>query len=183
MQKIVAVSDVTGGIYSPEGLNIDEVIRHVKSQGSLSGFPEAQSISNDDLLGLEVDVLAPCALDGAIDSNNVDMIKAKIIVEGANGPVTANASKILHEKGVMVVPDILANGGGVVVSYFEWVQDLIWLFWSENEVRSKLKSIMYNSFDKVWEFAQKEQKNMRVSAMSVSLMRLEKAMKLRGHSW
>ncbi|MCB0413967.1 MAG: Glu/Leu/Phe/Val dehydrogenase [Bdellovibrionales bacterium] len=181
--KVVAVSDISGGIFNPEGLNIDELVRYVHENGVVKDYPQAQNITNEELLALEVDILAPCALDGAIDSNNVDSVKAKIIVEGANGPVTINANRVLYEKGIMVVPDILANGGGVVVSYFEWVQDLVWLFWSENEVRSKLKTIMTSSFDKVWDFARREQKDMRISAMSVSLMRLEKAMKLRGHAW
>ncbi|MCB0363261.1 MAG: glutamate dehydrogenase, partial [Bdellovibrionales bacterium] len=120
---------------------------------------------------------------GVITLENVDKINTKIIIEGANGPVTAAASKSLHERGIMVVPDILANGGGVVVSYFEWVQDIVWLFWSEDEVRSKLKTIMYRSFDRVHEFARKNNAEMRISAMAVSLQRLEKAMLLRGQAW
>ena len=115
--------------------------------------------------------------------DELPIVKAKIIIEGANGPVTMSANQMLYEKGILVVPDILANGGGVVVSYFEWVQDIVWLFWTEEEVRSKLQSIMYRSFDKVFEFSQKNQKNMRASAMAVSLLRLEKAMLLRGLAW
>ena len=118
-----------------------------------------------------------------LTSENVEKVKAKVIVEGANGPVTPEADSKLNARKVMVVPDILANGGGVVVSYFEWVQDIVWLFWSEDEVRNKLRTIMYRSFDKVYEFAKSESLDMRASAMAVSLLRLEKAMKLRGLAW
>ncbi|MCB0365434.1 MAG: Glu/Leu/Phe/Val dehydrogenase [Bdellovibrionaceae bacterium] len=181
--KVVAVSDVSGALYNPNGINIGDLVRYTKEKSFIKGFPEAEPISNDTLLELDVDVLAPCALDGVITLENVDKIKARIIVEGANGPVTAGASIELHKKGCLVVPDILANGGGVVVSYFEWVQDIVWLFWSEEEVRSKLRTIMYRSFDRVWDFADKNKQDMRVSAMAVSLQRLEKAMLLRGQAW
>ena len=181
--KVVAVSDVTCAIYDPNGLNIKELVEYIKEHRILKDYPKAQQITNDELLSLDVDVLAPCALDGVIREDNADIVKAKIIIEGANGPVTMSANQMLYEKGILVVPDILANGGGVVVSYFEWVQDIVWLFWTEEEVRSKLQSIMYRSFDKVFEFSQKNQKNMRASAMAVSLLRLEKAMLLRGLAW
>ncbi len=181
--KVVAVSDISGGIYNPKGLNIPDVLKYTSENGVLKGYPKAEPVSNEELLALDVDILSPCALDNAIHSGNVSQVKASIIVEGANGPVTSEATHHLHENGVMVVPDILANGGGVVVSYFEWVQDIVWLFWSAEEVREKLKTIMYRSFDTVWEFAQESNKDMRVSAMAVSLRRLEKAMKLRGLAW
>lgn len=181
--KVVAVSDVTCAIYDPNGLNVKELVEYIKEHRILKDYPKAQQISNEELLSLDVDVLAPCALDGVIREDNADTVKAKIIIEGANGPVTMIANQMLYEKGILVVPDILANGGGVVVSYFEWVQDIVWLFWTEEEVRSKLQSIMYRSFDKVFEFSQKNKKNMRASAMAVSLLRLEKAMLLRGLAW
>mgnify|MGYP001363920658 CR=1 FL=1 len=178
--KIVAVSDVSGGIYNPEGLNVPELVEYVEDNKVVNGYPSAKDITNEELLELKVDVLAPCALDGVITSDNADDIQADIIIEGANGPVTNNASEILFKKKKLVVPDILANGGGVIVSYFEWVQDIVWLFWTEEEVRSKLKSVMDPAFKKVWEFSQKEGQDMRTSAMAVSLKRLEQAMKLRG---
>lgn len=181
--KVVAVSDVSGAIHNKNGLDIPDVVQYVKENKVLTGYPKAEAITNEQLLALDVDVLAPCALDGAINSTNVETIKADIIVEGANGPVTSNADKVLIEKGVFIVPDILANGGGVVVSYFEWVQDIVWLFWDEKEVRERLRTIMYRSFDKVWEFAKERDQDMRTSAMGVSLLRLEKAMKLRGQAW
>lgn len=181
--KVVGVSDVSGALYNPNGINIGDLVRYTKENKFIKGFPEAEAINNEELLALDVDILAPCALDGVITEENVESIKAQIIVEGANGPMTTAASDYLNKRGCMVVPDILANGGGVVVSYFEWVQDIVWLFWSEEEVRSKLKTIMYRSFDKVWEFASKNKQSMRVSAMAVSLQRLEKAMLLRGQAW
>ena len=182
--KVVAVSDVSGGLYNENGINIEELVKYTNSNDCLiKGFSGASPISNDELLALDVDILAPCALDHAINSGNMETVRASIIVEGANGPVTSNATKFLHEKGVMIVPDILANGGGVVVSYFEWVQDIVWLFWSAEEVREKLKTIMYRSFDTVWEFSQEKNQDMRSSAMAVSLKRLERAMTLRGLAW
>lgn len=178
--KVVAVSDVSSGLYNPEGINVPELVEHYMANMSLNGYHGGKVISNEDLLSLPVDVLAPCALDGTINSNNADHVKAKIIVEGANGPVTANANEILNGKKCLIIPDILANGGGVVVSYFEWVQDISWLFWDETQVREKLRMVMYRSFDKVWEFSQKNHLDMRTAAMAVSLVRLESAMKLRG---
>ncbi|MCB0386385.1 MAG: Glu/Leu/Phe/Val dehydrogenase, partial [Bdellovibrionales bacterium] len=181
--KVVAVSDVSGALFNPEGINISDLVRYVKENVVVKGFPGAKAMDHEELLELDVDVLAPCALDGVINSTNVDRIRARVIIEGANGPVTVNADNELIKKGVLIVPDILANGGGVVVSYFEWVQDIVWLFWHEDEVRQKLRTIMYRSFDTVWDFAQEKNLDMRTAAMGVSLMRLEKAMKLRGQAW
>ena len=185
--KVVAVSDVKGGIFNPEGINISELFHYLKTNKFVQDFPNTEIITNEQLLELDVDVLCPCALSEVINKKNMKHIRAKIVVEGANGPVTPEASEYLLEEGVLLIPDILANGGGVVVSYFEWVQDIGWLFWTEKEVRSKLKKIMNHSFDKVWNFSTKYQqdsnKNLRLAAMSVSLLRLEKAMKLRGQAW
>lgn len=181
--KIIAVSDVSGGIFNGDGLDIPALVDYIKENRVVADFPGSESISNKELLELECDVLAPCALDGVITSDNANNIRAKIIVEGANGPVSANATEILDKKQVMIIPDILANGGGVIVSYFEWVQDIVWLFWKEEEVRSKLKEIMDPSFDRVYKFSKENNCDMRISAMAVSLQRLEKAMKLRGQIW
>ena len=185
--KIVAVSDFKGGIYNPEGINISKLCKHIKENKFVSDFMPSEKITNEELLCLDVDVLCPCALDQVIHSKNMKDIRASIIVEGANGPVTPEALEYLSQKDILVVPDILANGGGVVVSYFEWVQDMAWLFWTETEVRQKLKGIMVDSFKKVWDFATTNEKkynknNLRLSAMSVALIRLEKAMKLRGQA-
>lgn len=181
--KVLAVSDVSGGVYNAEGLNIPELVQHIQDKKVVTGFAKGTAISNDEVLELDVDVLAPCALDNVINETNADKIRAKIIVEGANGPVNAQGDAILEEKKVMCIPDILANGGGVVVSYFEWVQDISWLFWSEDEVRAKLKTVMNRAFDKVWDESQSYKCTMRTAAMGVSLKRLEKAMKLRGLAW
>ena len=181
--KVVAVSDVSGALYNEKGLNIAELVRYVKEKKVVKDFPDATHISNEELLTLPVDVLAPCALEGVIHEGNAQSIRAKIIVEGANGPTTREADQILDDRGVVVVPDILANGGGVVVSYFEWVQDISWLFWTEDEVRNKLREVIYKSFDKVWAFSLAHTVPMRTAAMGTSLLRLERAMKLRGQAW
>lgn len=181
--KVIAVSDVSGGVFNGDGLNIPALVNHYNENKTLKGFHGVEEITNDELLAIQCDVLAPCALDGTVNSKNAEEIKAQIIVEGANGPVTANANEILRSRNVMVVPDILANGGGVVVSYFEWVQDLQWLFWEERDVREKLRTVMYRSFEKVYDFSRKNNQDMRTSAMAVSLLRLEAAMKLRGQIW
>lgn len=178
--KIVAVSDVSGGIFSGDGLNIQDVVRYVDEHKYVKGYPHAQSLTNEELLELKVTVLCPCALDSVITSENANRIKAKMIVEGANGPTTANASEELSRRGVLIVPDILANGGGVIVSYFEWVQDMSALFWDENEVHERLKDLITRAFDKVLLFSQEKGQDMRLSAMSVAMARLEKAMLLRG---
>ncbi|MCB0407710.1 MAG: glutamate dehydrogenase, partial [Bdellovibrionales bacterium] len=181
--RIIAVSDVSGGIHNERGINIADLVNYVKENRFVKGFPGTTTITNEELLELECDVLAPCALECVITEENCKRIRAKIVAEGANGPTTSMADRYLYEKGTMVVPDILANGGGVVVSYFEWVQDIVWLFWREDEVRNKLREIMYGSFDKVWKFSKEHKQDMRISAMAVSLQRLETAMKLRGQAW
>ncbi len=189
--RVVAISDKSGGIFNPKGINITDLITYVRENRFIKNYPHAEAISNKDLLELDVDALLPCALDSVITTKNMKNIKAKIIVEGANGPVTSEATEYLVGKNILIVPDILANGGGVVVSYFEWVQDIGWLFWNEKEVRSKLKNIMHRSFEKVWKFSKSHQKtskrqkymDLRLGAMGVSLIRLEKAMKLRGQAW
>lgn len=181
--KIVAVSDVTGGLFNGDGLSIPDLIAYVEEKGNISGFDGGSAISNEELLALEVDVLAPCALEGVINKKNVEDVKAAIVVEGANGPVTNVATERLVEKGVLLVPDVLANGGGVVVSYFEWVQDIVWLFWEEDEVRGKLKRIMHSCFDKVYDYAQEHNCHLRQAALSVALLRLQTALELRGQAW
>ncbi len=181
--KIIAVSDVSGGLYNEAGLDIPALVKYTKSNGVIEGFDGGKPLSNVELLALKVDVLAPCALEGVINKNNVSEVQASIIVEGANGPVTNNANDALNEKGTLVVPDVLSNGGGVVVSYFEWVQDIVWLFWEEDEVRTKLKNIMTTCFDTVFDYSVKHECDLRTAALSVSLKRLEKALQLRGQTW
>lgn len=178
--KVVAVSDVKGGIYSSRGLDITKLTEHYKKNKTLEGFPNCEPISNENLLTLECTALIPAALDGVIHKGNADKIKAKYILEGANGPVTPEADVILKSRGITAVPDILANGGGVVVSYFEWVQDIASYFWSEDEVYAKLKTVMSTAFKHVWDFSKEKNIDLRTAAIGVSMKRLEKAMLLRG---
>ena len=178
--KIVAVSDVSGGVYNGNGLNVPELIAYVNENKSLEGYADAEKISNEQLLELDVDVLAPCALDGVINENNAERVKASIIVEGANGPTTVKAGNMLSEKGVIIVPDILANGGGVIVSYFEWVQDIANYYWDEDQVFSNMKKTITRAFDRVLTFSKEENVDMRAAAMAVAVKHLEKAMLLRG---
>lgn len=178
--KIIAVSDVKGGIFNGDGLNIPELMGHVKTTKFVEAFPGSKKISNEELLELDCDALFPCALENVIDSKNAERIKAKIIIEGANGPVTNNATTILHEKGIYVVPDVIANGGGVVVSYFEWVQDIMSFFWDEDEINGRLKKIIIKAFDSAYTMSQEKNVDMRLAAMAVAVQRLEKAMLLRG---
>ncbi len=178
--KVVAVSDVSGGIHSGEGLDIPALLEYVKENKVVKGFPGADPITNEELLELAVDVLAPCALDGVINEKNMENVKAKIIVEGANGPTTMEAGNFLSEKGVMIVPDILANGGGVIVSYFEWVQDVQNYYWDAEAVEHNMQKTITKAFNKVHKFASEEKVDTRSAAMAVSIQHLEKAMLLRG---
>lgn len=178
--RIVAVSDVTGGIFNGDGLNIPDVIEYVKANKGVKGYPKSQPITNEQLLEVECDALLPCALEGQIDVHNAEKIKAKLIVEGANGPVTNAATKILDKRGVFIAPDVVANGGGVIVSYFEWVQDIMSFFWDEADVDAKLKGIILKAFDNVYKLKQEKSIDMRTAAMAASISRLEKAMLLRG---
>lgn len=178
--KILAVSDVKSGIYNGDGLNIPEVMEYVKQNKFLEGYPRAEKLTNSELLLVACDALFPCALEGQIDVHNAEKIQAKVIVEGANGPVTNDATKILHKRGVFICPDIIANGGGVVVSYFEWVQDIMSFFWDEDEINNRLKTIITKAFDKGYLMAQEKNIDMRQAAMAVAIDRLQKAMLLRG---
>jgi glutamate dehydrogenase (NAD(P)+) len=178
--KVIAVSDWQGGIYAKSGLHIPEVIKYYDKNGTLKGFPEADNITNDELLALEVDVLIPAAIDGVITSKNVSKVKAKIISEGANGPITTDALKDLEERGTFIIPDILANAGGVIVSYFEWVQGLQSFFWSESEVNAKLAEVMENAFHKVMDTQEKHKCGMKTAALIQGVDRLNRAMLLRG---
>lgn len=178
--KIIAVSDVHGGIFNGDGLNIPDVIDYMRENKSLRGYKNSTEISNSALLELPCDALFPCALESVITTANADKIKARMIIEGANGPVTIDATKILHERGIFIVPDIIANGGGVVVSYFEWVQDIMSFFWDEDEINKRLQSIIVKAFEKGYSLSQEKNVDMRQAAVAVAVQRLEKAMLLRG---
>ena len=178
--KVVAVSDVKGAIYNADGLDCCDVEKFAQANGSVVGYPGAQVITNAELLALEVTILSPCAMELQITKDNAANVKAQIVAEGANGPTTPEADEILSAKGVFVVPDILANGGGVTVSYFEWVQNLYRYFWSEGEVVEKQIVMMRNAFKNVHAAAEKYGVNMRVAAYIVALSSLDEAMKVRG---
>lgn len=178
--KVVAITDLDGGCFNGDGLNIPELLKYFKEHRTVKGFPGSQKIDNNDLLTMKIDALLPCALEGVIDVKNASTIGAKMIIEGANGPVTIDATKILHERGIYLVPDIIANGGGVIVSYFEWVQDIMSFFWEEEDINGKLKSIITKAFNTTWTTAQEKKVDMRSAAMGVAVKRLEKAMLLRG---
>jgi glutamate dehydrogenase (NAD(P)+) len=178
--KVIAVSDVSGGIYNSAGLDVDALQKWVDEHKVLKGYPGGDPISNEELLEVQCDILIPAALNNQITEKNADRIKAKILAEGANGPTTFAASKILHDRGVFVIPDILANSGGVIVSYFEWVQGNQKLFWSEKEVNNKLWEVITSAFQRVYEIHEVRNIGMRRAAFASSLDHLSKAMLLRG---
>jgi len=178
--KIVAISDRTGGVHNPNGIDIDDAIAWVKQHRTLEAYPEGDHIGNDELLLLNVDVLVPAALENVITTRNAPKVRAKIICEGANGPTTAAADAILDEKGIFVIPDILANAGGVTVSYFEWVQDRGGYFWSEDTVNERLRDIMVRGFKDVLELSRQHKVNMRTAAYMLSISRVATVHRLRG---
>ena len=178
--KIIAVSNSKGGIYNESGIDIESLIRHVKENKAIADFPDVEIITNEELLTLDCDVLIPASIEGQITRYNADKVKAGIIVEGANGPTTPEADRILSEHGVCVIPDILANSGGVVISYFEWVQDLQFYFWKENEIHQRLKEIMSNVFNSVLAMSQEKKIDMRMAAWMLGISRISEAQKLRG---
>jgi len=182
--RIAAVSDVSGGLYCRRGLDIPSINEHVTNhpRGLLEGYngPGVEQISNDDLLTSDVDVLVPAALEHQIRCDNASAVQAKMIVEGANGPTTREADDTLNDRGVIIVPDILANAGGVVVSYFEWVQDLQCFFWDEAEVNANLERIMTRSFEEVWAFSEKMDVPLRLGAYMLAVDRVAGAVQCRG---
>jgi glutamate dehydrogenase (NAD(P)+) len=182
--KVVGVADISGGLYNPNGLNIPELMEYVARSPKrlIAGYtaPGVSPIPGDEVLTLDVDVLIPAALEGQITERNAERIKAKVIVEGANGPTTPEADVILEERGRIVVPDILANAGGVVVSYFEWVQNLQYFYWDEAETNARLAQIMRRAFQDVWTMAQEKKVSLRIAAQMLALSRVAEAIRLRG---
>lgn len=178
--KIIGVSDRTGGFYDPKGLPVDKLLQVADKDHSLEGCPYGEKITNEELLELKCDVLVPAALEMQITQANAARLKCRILVEGANGPTTPEADAILKESDVFVVPDVLANAGGVVVSYFEWVQDLQNFFWSEDEVHKKLRDILVRSFHNVLEMSRKQNVDMRMAALMIGIERVARAMLWRG---
>lgn len=178
--RVLAVSDVHGGIYNPEGLDIESLIRHVAINKKVAGFPGAKEITNEELLGLECDFLIPAALGGAITKENSDSIRTKFIIEAANAPTTPIAMKILGERGVVVVPDILVNAGGVTVSYFEWVQNLQQFYWPLDQVERELIRIMTNAYAEVSAVRKEKKTSFHVASYMIAIDRVARAEKLRG---
>lgn len=179
--KIVAISDVTGGYYNANGIDIQQALAYRdNNKGQLEGFSGASKITNEELLTLDVDVLVPAAMEDQITADNAAQIKAKLIVEGANGPTSANADEILHAKGIMVIPDILANAGGVTVSYFEWVQNRLGYFWTEERVNRRADRVMKQAFEQVYQVSQKHNVSLRIAAYVVAIQKVADTQKLRG---
>lgn len=177
---VVAISDKTGGFYNPNGIYVSEALDWIRRHRFLEGFPNADPITNEELLELDTDVLVPAALENVITRKNAPNIKARIIAEGANGPITAFADSILEEKGIFVIPDILANAGGVTVSYFEWVQNREGYYWSEDVVITRLREVMIRAFNDVLGYARRHNVNLRTAAYMLSIDRVAAVHKLRG---
>src|SRR4029079_14317377 len=178
--KVIAVSDSRGGFHNANGIDVASAIAHKQERGTLKGLAGVEAISNDELLVLDCDILAPCGLEQVITEENADRIKAKIVGEGGNGPPTPAADEILDEKGILVLPDVLANAGGVVVSYFEWVQGLQEYFWKEDEVNAKLKEIFDKAFDETWRVHESREVSMRMAAYGLAVQRVAEATTTRG---
>ncbi|MGB8650044.1 MAG: Glu/Leu/Phe/Val dehydrogenase [Mycobacteriales bacterium] len=178
---VVAVSDVGGGVYNSRGLDPAALLKHVRSGAeTVVGYPGTDAISNEELLELDVDVLVPAALEGVIHEGNAGDVRARFVVEGANGPTTPDGDAILEDKGVVVVPDVLANSGGVAVSYFEWVQDLQAYFWTEDEVNDRLKVLMEGAYDQVSSLAREQKLSLRTAAQVIGVGRVADAHRTRG---
>jgi glutamate dehydrogenase (NAD(P)+) len=178
--KVIGLSDISGGIYNPRGIDVYRALRYSKEHGSLQGFPEAEPVSNAELLELPCDVLIPAALENQLTGRNAARVKPRLIIEAANGPTDPEADKIFNDAGITVVPDILANAGGVTVSYFEWVQDLQRFFWAENEINDRLETIMKRSYRAVAQKASEQECHLRMGAYLLAVARVAEATELRG---
>jgi len=178
--RIVAVTDWKGGVYNAEGLDIPKMIEYSRQNKTIDGFPGGEPIDNEQLFALDVDILVPAALENQISEENASVIKAKIVAEGANGPTTPEAHRQLHERGVFVIPDILANAGGVTTSYFEWVQDRHGYFWEEQEVNKRLEAKMMEAFHDVLQTSIKYKIDLRTAAYIVAITRVATVTKMRG---
>jgi len=178
--KIVAVSDSGGGVYNADGLDVPSALAHKQEYGTLAGLANAEEVTNDELVELPCDIFAPCALEQVVTEENADRVKATVICEGANGPVTPTADAILEDRGVLVLPDVLANAGGVVVSYFEWVQGLQEYFWSEDEVNAKLRDIVARAFEEAWHTRDSREISLRMASYGLAVQRVAEATTTRG---
>jgi glutamate dehydrogenase (NAD(P)+) len=177
---IIGVSDVNGGIWNPRGIDMRQLEAHVAESGGVGGFPDTEPVSNAELLERPCDVLIPAAVGSQLRADNADRIKATIVAEGANGPTTPEADAILRDRGVTVIPDILANAGGVIVSYFEWVQGLQYYFWRESEITARLQEVMTRAFNRVWALGAKEGTDLRTAALMEGIRRVAEGYRVRG---
>lgn len=178
--KVIGVSDVSTGLFNPKGLEANSLMEHVRKHGALAGYTGAEEISNTDLLELECDILFPCALQNQITSRNADRIKCRLLAEGANGPTSLEADRILNESGVFIVPDVLGNAGGVTVSYFEWVQDTQNFTWSLEEINDRLHKLLVEAFRRALVRSQRDMLDMRTAALIEGIQRVAEAKLLRG---
>lgn len=178
--KVIAISDMYGGIYNPAGIDIPAALEHLRATRSFEEYPNAERVTNSELLEIECDVLVPAATENQITSQNAERINCKVLAEGANGPTTAAADEILHRKGIFVIPDILANAGGVTVSYFEWVQDRMGYFWKEDVVNERLQDVMVASFNELVKFAEKHNVDTRTAAYMLAIDRVAYDTRMRG---
>jgi glutamate dehydrogenase (NAD(P)+) len=177
---IIGVTDAKGGVLNPQGLDVRQLGAHVKESGTVAGFPGTEFITNADLLELPCDILIPAAVGGQLTSDNADRVNARIVAEGANGPTTPEADAVLRERGTLVIPDILANAGGVVVSYFEWVQGLQYYFWRESEINARLEELIVRAFNQVATLAKREAVDLRTAALMLGIRRVADGFRLRG---
>ncbi|HEY7332547.1 MAG TPA: Glu/Leu/Phe/Val dehydrogenase [Candidatus Limnocylindria bacterium] len=178
--RVVAVTDIGGGVQDPDGLNVDRLKRHLEETGTIAGAPRTRPIDNAELLAMDVDVLVLAALEGQLTGANAADVRARIVAEGANGPSTPEADAILDKRGIPVIPDILCNAGGVVVSYFEWVQNLQSMQWKPEDVAQRLRRVMDDAFDEVWQVSEEQSIAMRLAALSIAVGRVALAQRLRG---
>jgi glutamate dehydrogenase (NAD(P)+) len=178
--KVVAVSDSQGGVHNPDGIDVPAALAHKQERGTLAGLANAEAVTNEELLEVECDILAPCALEQVVTEENADRIKARVICEGANGPVTPTADAILEDRGVLILPDVLANAGGVIVSYFEWVQGLQEYFWREDEVNAKLHDIVARAFEEAWSTRDRYDTSLRMASYGLAVQRVAEATTTRG---
>jgi glutamate dehydrogenase (NAD(P)+) len=178
--KVIGISDIFGGIYNKNGLDIPAALEHLRKNRTFEGFPRADRVTNAELLELECDVLVPAATENQITSKNAHRIRCKVLAEGANGPTTATADQILHNNGIFVIPDILANAGGVTVSYFEWVQDRMGYFWTEADVNQRLQKIMVASFNDLSRVADEHKVDSRTAAYMLAIGRVAYDTRVRG---
>jgi glutamate dehydrogenase/leucine dehydrogenase len=178
--RVVAITDIGGGVQDPDGLDIARLKRHLEETGSIAGAPRTRPIDNAELLAMDVDVLVCAALEGQLTADNAGDVRARIVAEGANGPTTPEADAILNERGILVIPDILCNAGGVIVSYFEWVQNLQSYHWKPQDVADRLRGVMTSAFDDVWRARGERGIDMRLAALSIAVGRVALAQRLRG---